>query len=76
MFDIQLPYDVNQVTKQDSWNSNFHSILLHSMLEYLPSNSKSIKELLCHIMKYVKNKSIEPNKANNIPDLSNVDEVA
>ena len=63
------------MTKQDSWDSNFHFILLYNILEYLPSDSKSIKELLYHMMKYVKNKSIESNKTNNIPGLSDVDEV-
>jgi len=46
------------------------------MLEYLPSDSKNIKESLCHMTKYIENKKIEQNKANNIPDLKGIDEAA
>ena len=46
------------------------------MLEYLPSDSKNIKESLYHMTKYIENKKIEQNKANNIPDLKGIDEAA
>ena len=32
---IQLPYDVNQVMGQDSWDSNFHPIPLYGLIGYL-----------------------------------------
>ena len=60
----------------DFWDSNFHSISLYNTLEYLSSNSKNIKELLQHMTKYIKNKSINYSKTNDIPDLSSVGEVA
>jgi len=53
VINIQLPYDVNQVTEQDSWDGNFHSISLHSTLKYLSSNSKNIKEFLHRMTKYI-----------------------
>jgi len=46
------------------------------MLEHLPSDFEYIKESLYHIMKYIKNKSIEQNKTNDVPDLSGISEVA
>ena len=62
--------------EQDSWDGNFHPISLHGTLEHLSSDSKSIKESLCQMTKYIKNKNIEHNKANDISDLSGVGEVA
>ena len=45
VFNIQLPYNINYMTKQDPWDSNFHPISLHSVLEYLLSDSKNILDL-------------------------------
>ena len=64
VINIQLPYDVNQATERDFWNESFHPIFLYSTFENLPSDTKNIKESLCHITNYIKNKSIESNKAN------------
>jgi len=59
VFDIQLSYDINQTTEQDSWNGNFYPVLLHGALEHPSSDFKSIKKSLHHMTKYIKNKSIE-----------------
>jgi len=67
-----LPYDVNQATEQDSWDGNFHSISLHGALEHLPSDSKNIKESLHCMTKYIENKKVEKNKANDVPDLNGI----
>ena len=45
-------------------------------MEYLASDIKHIKESLCHIQKYILNKLIKSNKANDIKDLEGVGEVA
>ena len=76
VFDIQLLYDINQTTEQDSQDGNFHSISLHSFLEHLLSNSKNIKELLYRMTNYIKNKNIDCVKTNNIPNLNGMGEVA
>jgi len=72
---IQLPYDVNQVAETDSWDGNFLSISLHGALKHLPSDSKNIKELLKQMTNYIRNKSINCNKLNNVPDLKKMGEV-
>jgi len=46
MFEVQLPYNINQALDPESWNSNFHTILIHSSLEHFASNIKSIKKSL------------------------------
>lgn len=73
--DIQLLYDINQITEQNSQNGSFHPILLHSMIEHLASDTKNINESLKQITNYIKNKSIKNNKMNNIMDLKEIGEV-
>ena len=46
VFNIQLPYNINQVTEHNSYDGNIHFISLYGTLEHLSSNSKNIKELL------------------------------
>ena len=58
------------------WDGNFHLILFHSSVEYLSANSKNIKESLNCLAKYIGNKSIDTNKANNIEDLKGIGKVA
>jgi len=49
VFNIQLPYNINQALEENLWDGNFHSISLHSALEHLPLDSKNIKESLKNI---------------------------
>ena len=76
IINIQLFYDINQVTEYDSWDRIFHLISLYSALEHLPYDTKNIKELLHHMTNYIKNKNIEFNKINNVLDLKGISEVA
>jgi len=73
IINIQLLYDVNQATKQDLWDGNFQAISLYSVLKHLPLNSKNIKESLHCMTKYIENKKVKKNKANDVPDLSGID---
>ena len=75
MFEMQLSYNINQTLDPKSWNSNFHAILLHSSLEHFTSNIKSIKESLKRMQKYILNKSIIGNKANDVKDLKGMGKV-
>jgi len=58
------------------WDGNFHPVSLHSSIEHLFSNSKNIKESLNQLAKYIGNKSIDMNKANDIKDLKGIGKVA
>ena len=73
---IQLLYNINQATEQDTWDRDFYSISFHSLLKHLSSNTNNIKKLLYYITKYILNKKIENNKANKINDLKDIDKVA
>ena len=69
MFDVQLNYNPNQVLDPDSWDSNFHAVLLYGFIEHLTSDAINIKESLIRMKKYISGKSIESEKANKIQDL-------
>jgi len=76
VFNVQLPYDVNQTLDAELWDGNFHTILLYESIEHLASDIKHIKESLRHIQKYILNKSIEGDKANDIKNLKDIGEAA
>jgi len=50
------------------WDSNFHPISLHGLLEHLASDANNIQKSLAHVAKYIKNKKIEMSKSNDIKD--------
>ena len=49
MFNMQLPYDIDQALDPKSWDGNFHAILLHSSIEHLALDVKHIKKSLKRI---------------------------
>ena len=76
VFNVQIPYNINEALDSESWDGNFYAISLHGLIEYLASNVKHIKELLCWIQKYILNKLIKDDKANDVKDLEGIGEVA
>jgi len=74
MINIQLPYNINQAMKPDTWDSNFHSVSLYSLIEHLVSDTKNIKESLHYMTKYIINKKVQSGKANNVNDFKGIDE--
>ena len=76
MVNMQIPYNINEAQDPESWDNNFYAISLHRSMKYLALDIKHIKESLCQIQKYILNKSIESNKANDVKDLENVGKVA
>ena len=74
VINVQLPYDPDHPTEPELQDGNFHPVLLHGSIEHLSSDSKNIKEFLNRLAKYIGNKSIDTNKANNIEDLKSIGE--
>ena len=56
VINIQLPYDPNGPTEPDLWSGSFHPISLHSSIEHFASDSKSIKDSLNFMAKYIQGK--------------------
>ena len=74
VINIQLSYDPDNLIESEVWDRNFHPVLLHGFIGHLSSNFKNIKEFLNHLAKYICNKSINKNKANDIKDLKGIGE--
>jgi len=72
---IQLPYNPNTPTEPDLWDGNFHPISLHSSMEHLALDAKSIKDLLNFIAKYISNKQVNSSKSNDIEDFHSMGKV-
>jgi len=68
MFNIQLNYNIDQALNPESWDGEFHAVLLHRFIEHLVSNVKNIKEFLCRIGNYIKDKFVNSN-FNNVKNL-------
>ena len=69
MFNVQLNYDPNQALDPNSWDGNFHAILLYGSIKHLASDTLNIKESLIRMKKYITSKSIKGAKANDLKDL-------
>ena len=51
------------------WSGLFHSISLHGSIEHSASDSKNIKVTLNFLAKYILNKQVNGNMANDVGDL-------
>jgi len=73
---IQLPYDPNASTEPDLWSGNFHPISLHGSIEHIASDTKSIKDSLNFMAKYISNKKVNPKNANDLKDFDDIGDSA
>jgi len=72
MINIQLPYDPNALTEPQLWSGSFHPISLHGSMEHLAHDTNSIKATLDFMAKYIRNKSVNDIKANNITEFEGI----
>jgi len=76
VFNIQLNYNINEALDPESWDSEFRTVSLYKSIEHLASDIKNIKESLQRMQRYILDKAIDSNKANDIKNLKEVDKVA
>jgi len=72
---IPLLYDPNTLTDSEIWNGGFHLISLHSSLEHIALDIKSIKDSLKFMAKYISNKQVQSSKANDLDNLDGIGDV-
>ena len=72
IINIQLPYNPNLPTELDLWSGNFHPISLYGSIKQIASDTKSIKNSLNFIARYIANKKINSSKANNLLDFDSI----
>ena len=68
VINIQLPYNPNAPTEPQLWSGSFHPISLHGSMEHLAHDTNSIKDTLDFMARYIRNKSVNDIKANNITE--------
>jgi len=68
VINIQIPYDINAPTEPELWSGSFHPISLHGSIEHCTSDFKNIKVTLNFLAKYIQNKQVNGNSANEIND--------
>jgi len=71
VFNIQLNYNINQALDPELWDGEFYAVSLHRFMEHLASDIKNIKESLCRMGNYIKDKSVNTN-SNDVKDLESV----
>ena len=72
VINIQLPYDPNAPTELELWSGSFHLISLHGSIEQIASDTKSIKDSLNFMMRYISNKKVNSGKANDLQDFNSM----
>jgi len=72
IINIQLLYDPNIPTEPELWSSNFHPISLHGSIEQIASDTKSIKDSLNFMARYILNKKVNSSKANELQDFKGI----
>ena len=72
VINIQLPYDSNVPTEPELWSRSFHLISLHRSIKQIALDTKSIKDLLNFIARYISNKKVNSGKANDLKDFNSM----
>ena len=72
VINIQLSYDLNSPTEPELWSGNFHPISLHGSIEHIALDTKSIKDSLNFMAKYISNKKVNPKNANDLKDFDGI----
>ena len=67
-----MNYDINQATDLELWDGKFRVVSLYGSMEYIASDVKNIKESLYRMQKYILDKAIDGDKANNVKDLEGI----
>ena len=75
VINIQLPYDPNVPMEPELWSGNFHPISLHGFIEQIALDTKSIKDSLNFMARYISNKKVNLKTANDLKDLDGIGDV-
>ena len=68
VINVQIPYNLNAPTEPELWSGSFHPISLHGSIEHFALDSKNIKATLNFLAKYILNKQVNGNTANDLGD--------
>ena len=63
---------MNSPTKPDFWSGNFHPISLYGSIEQIVLDTKSIKDSLNFMARYIANKKVNSSKTNGLSDFDSI----
>lgn len=66
---ILILYNINQLVKPNAWDREAYPISIFNTIELLKIDSKNILTLLLCMANFIRNRSVESNKVNNINQL-------
>jgi len=72
VINIQPSYNPNVPMESELWSGNFHPISLHGSIEQIASDTKSIKDSLNFMARYISNKMVNPKTANDLKDFDGI----
>ena len=72
VINIQLLYNPNTPIEPELWSGSFYLISLHGSMEQIASDTKSIKDSLNFMARYINNKKVNPLKANDLLDFNSI----
>jgi len=72
VINIQLPYNPDAPTEPELWSGSFYLISLHGSIKQIASDTKSIKDSLNFMAKYIVNKKVNPKTANNLQNFDGI----
>ena len=72
IINIQLPCNLHAFMEPDLWSGSFHPISLHSSIEHFALDSKSIKDSLNFMSKYIANKQVDGKEVNDLKDFDGI----
>ena len=61
--------------ESDLWSRSFHPISLHGLIKHFASDSKSIKDSLNFMTKYITNKQVNSKGVNDLKDFNGMGNV-
>jgi len=75
IINIQLSYNPHASMEPDFWSRSFHPSSLHSLIEHFALDSKSIKDSLNFMMKYIANKQVNGKGVDDLKDFDGMGNV-
>jgi len=72
VINIQLLYDPNAPTEPELWSGSFYPISLYGSIKQIALDTKSIKDSLNFMAKYIVNKKVNPKTANDLKDFDGI----
>ena len=64
-----ISYDVNQLAKLNTWDSEAYPIYIFETMKFLDINTKNLSTSLLYMANFIRNRSLKRNTEKDIPQL-------